>query len=626
VPPSLADNLTRLIAEGTGEEDEGADEELRAGAASAYLALLERPKLPRVLLRVICWVVGEYGRLAPVSAEAAMDRLAAIPETQAADDEVGGGWLTPSRCHQLRRAVHSAMLHPLCDCGKSVTSLTLGLCAVHTRPPLPSGPQLGRERTGQAGGAGGAPSDPGCGSVGGRRRRSGERRAAAAGAGGAGAAAGSDGHAARRAAVRRRRRGRGPGPGAALPGRLCAAGGRRLPGARAGTRSRWASRGRRGCCEAVAGCRKCVVMPRGRWPSAAKAPPAPPPTHTRVQAVANGAAPYLSLEDRQAMGMTRGDGGVGLHHVAHHPAALKYEAYAAAPPPQSRPAGPPAAAVGGGAAMAGTTGDLDLTALALSQPAAAAPPAAPAAAAAAGSHGGAATGTATGAAGSGEPQLILNKPGRKWGGPVGAAAEPVRAAATGATASQYGAASLHTSSAAASPAPGTAPPPPVDAEKQRLAASLFGGGGGSPSPGLRGRRTGASPAKPARPPAPALDLLGGMGGEPALAAAAPPSAAGSDLDLLMGLDAPPPGSGVGGGAQPGQVAAPPLDPMAALAGLGSMQAAAAPPAAGGLMGLGDLLGNGSVPGGMQQREQQPAGVRGWRPEHGLCRPRQGCLC
>lgn len=52
VPPSLGDNLTRLIAEGTGDEDEGADRELRAGAVEAYLALLDKPKLPRVLLKV----------------------------------------------------------------------------------------------------------------------------------------------------------------------------------------------------------------------------------------------------------------------------------------------------------------------------------------------------------------------------------------------------------------------------------------------------------------------------------------------------------------------------------------------------------------------------------------------
>lgn len=52
MPPSLADSLTRLIAEGTGEEDEDADRALRAGAVQGYLALLDRAKLPRVLLKV----------------------------------------------------------------------------------------------------------------------------------------------------------------------------------------------------------------------------------------------------------------------------------------------------------------------------------------------------------------------------------------------------------------------------------------------------------------------------------------------------------------------------------------------------------------------------------------------
>lgn len=65
VPPSLGDSLTRLLAEGTGEEDEGADRELRAGAVEAYLELLDRPKLPRVLLKVgggAGWGGGHAGR------------------------------------------------------------------------------------------------------------------------------------------------------------------------------------------------------------------------------------------------------------------------------------------------------------------------------------------------------------------------------------------------------------------------------------------------------------------------------------------------------------------------------------------------------------------------------------
>lgn len=53
VPASVADNLMRLIAEGTGEEGaEETDRELRAAAVGAYLDLLDRPKLPAVLLKV----------------------------------------------------------------------------------------------------------------------------------------------------------------------------------------------------------------------------------------------------------------------------------------------------------------------------------------------------------------------------------------------------------------------------------------------------------------------------------------------------------------------------------------------------------------------------------------------
>lgn len=52
VPQQLAHNLMRLIAEGAGEEDEGADAELRSQAVQSYLELLNRPRLPSILLKV----------------------------------------------------------------------------------------------------------------------------------------------------------------------------------------------------------------------------------------------------------------------------------------------------------------------------------------------------------------------------------------------------------------------------------------------------------------------------------------------------------------------------------------------------------------------------------------------
>ncbi len=72
----MADNLMRLLAEGTGEDgEEGVDRELRSAAVEAYFELLDRPKLPAVLLKVggaehwrdgvgwaVCVVVG-YGNV-----------------------------------------------------------------------------------------------------------------------------------------------------------------------------------------------------------------------------------------------------------------------------------------------------------------------------------------------------------------------------------------------------------------------------------------------------------------------------------------------------------------------------------------------------------------------------------
>ena len=51
VQPEVANNLMRLIAEGSGEDDE-ADEELRIDAVESFLSLLEKPVLPDILLQV----------------------------------------------------------------------------------------------------------------------------------------------------------------------------------------------------------------------------------------------------------------------------------------------------------------------------------------------------------------------------------------------------------------------------------------------------------------------------------------------------------------------------------------------------------------------------------------------
>ena len=62
VKPEVAENLLQLIAEGGGE-DEDEDAELRRDAVEMFIDLFENPLLPDVLVRIIGWVVGEYGYL-----------------------------------------------------------------------------------------------------------------------------------------------------------------------------------------------------------------------------------------------------------------------------------------------------------------------------------------------------------------------------------------------------------------------------------------------------------------------------------------------------------------------------------------------------------------------------------
>ncbi|KNC52001.1 adaptin N terminal region domain-containing protein [Thecamonas trahens ATCC 50062] len=58
VSPAMLDDLLRLIAEGTGDDD--ADDELRAYAVSAYVAMIDAPSLPDLLIIAISWTLGEY--------------------------------------------------------------------------------------------------------------------------------------------------------------------------------------------------------------------------------------------------------------------------------------------------------------------------------------------------------------------------------------------------------------------------------------------------------------------------------------------------------------------------------------------------------------------------------------
>ncbi len=54
VRKEVAHNLMRLIAEGTDDED--TDMELRLDAVSTYVDLLDKPHLPDILVKIMCWV------------------------------------------------------------------------------------------------------------------------------------------------------------------------------------------------------------------------------------------------------------------------------------------------------------------------------------------------------------------------------------------------------------------------------------------------------------------------------------------------------------------------------------------------------------------------------------------
>lgn len=85
----VAHNLMRLIAEGFGEDDEGADSQLRSSAVDSYLRILGEPKLPSVFLQVICWVLGEYGTAdGKYSASYITGKLCDVAEAHSTDDIV----------------------------------------------------------------------------------------------------------------------------------------------------------------------------------------------------------------------------------------------------------------------------------------------------------------------------------------------------------------------------------------------------------------------------------------------------------------------------------------------------------------------------------------------------------
>lgn len=92
VAPSTAQTLMSLIAEGTGGDDGGDNEEqdmlLRQTAVEIYVTLLRDTKkplgsLPRILLETMAWCLGEYGYLsAATNLDTVLDNLCSLARTQ----------------------------------------------------------------------------------------------------------------------------------------------------------------------------------------------------------------------------------------------------------------------------------------------------------------------------------------------------------------------------------------------------------------------------------------------------------------------------------------------------------------------------------------------------------------
>jgi AP-4 complex subunit epsilon-1 len=86
VPPKVAHDLMCLLAEGAGEDDKDADSLLQSSAVESYLHVPKEPKLPSVLLQVICWVLGEYRTAYGThSADDIIGRLCDVAESHAGD-------------------------------------------------------------------------------------------------------------------------------------------------------------------------------------------------------------------------------------------------------------------------------------------------------------------------------------------------------------------------------------------------------------------------------------------------------------------------------------------------------------------------------------------------------------
>ncbi|GLD91737.1 hypothetical protein PINS_up000270 [Pythium insidiosum] len=93
VRPEVAHNLLRLIAEGSGE-DEDQDMELRRDAVDTYLELFDRPVLSDILVCCMSWVLGEYGYLSEImELEEILERLCELIDRPFNQEDITRGYI-----------------------------------------------------------------------------------------------------------------------------------------------------------------------------------------------------------------------------------------------------------------------------------------------------------------------------------------------------------------------------------------------------------------------------------------------------------------------------------------------------------------------------------------------------
>jgi AP-4 complex subunit epsilon-1 len=115
VPAETAYNLMRLVAEGTGENDE-ADAQFRAFAVNTYVKLLEKSNMPDVLVQVIAWVLGEYARHATLdgySLEDIIDLLCECIERPFEDQTTRGYLVTALMKNVAQNGIKNAAVDAL---------------------------------------------------------------------------------------------------------------------------------------------------------------------------------------------------------------------------------------------------------------------------------------------------------------------------------------------------------------------------------------------------------------------------------------------------------------------------------------------------------------------------------